>query len=195
MKLLLASQSPRRKELLSQLGYQFETVSIDVDESYPSNLLPENIAGYVSEKKAAAIDVAVDEILITSDTIVALDDKILLKPKNEGEAFKMLKHLSDKKHQVYTAFTIKTSHSQITKTSRTDVEFNKIDDEEIKFYISQFKPFDKAGSYGIQEWLGMAKIKNINGSFYSVMGFPADLVYEELKKLDFLPQNFQKTIL
>lgn len=195
MKLLLASQSPRRKELLSQLGYQFETVSIDVDESYPAALLPENIAEYVSNKKAAAFDVDPDEILLTSDTIVALDQKILLKPKNEDDAFEMLKELSGKTHQVYTAFTIKTKDSAISKTSKTDVEFSEISDEEIKFYIQNFKPFDKAGSYGIQEWLGMAKIKSISGSFYSVMGFPVDLVYEELKKMNCFPKNFQNKIL
>lgn len=195
MKLLLASQSPRRKELLSQLGYQFETVIIDVDESYPSDLLPENIAEYVSKKKSAAFDVNTDEILLTSDTIVALEQKILLKPKNEVEAFEMLKHLSGKKHQVYTAFTIKTKDVEISKTSKTDVEFSEINDEEARFYINNFKPFDKAGSYGIQEWLGMAKIKNISGSFYSVMGFPVDLVYEELKKMNCFPKNFQNKVL
>lgn len=193
MKLLLASQSPRRKELLSQLGYEFETVKIDVDESYPSELLPENIAGYVSDKKAAAFQVDAGEILITSDTIVALDQQILLKPKDEDEAFTMLKNLSGKKHQVYTAFTIKTIDSEITKTSRTDVEFSEMGDDEMLFYINHYKPFDKAGSYGIQEWLGMAKIKNISGSFYSVMGFPVDLVYEELKKLKCFPDNYQIT--
>jgi len=195
MKLLLASQSPRRKELLSQLGYQFETVSIDVDESYPSDLLPENIAEYVSNKKAQAFKVNSDEILLTSDTIVALDQKILLKPKNEEEAVGMLRNLSGKKHQVYTAFTIKTFDSEIGKTSKTDVEFSEISDDEIRFYIANYKPFDKAGSYGIQEWLGMAKIRNISGSFYSVMGFPVDLVFEELKKLNCFPDNFQNTIL
>jgi len=195
MKLLLASQSPRRKELLSQLGYQFETVSIDVDESYPDNLSPENIAEYVSNKKAKAFEVSSDDILLTSDTIVALDQKILLKPKNEEEAFEMLKNLSGKKHQVYTAFTIKTKDSEMSKTSKTDVEFSEISDDEIRFYINNYKPFDKAGSYGIQEWLGMAKIKNISGSFYSVMGFPMDLVYEELSKTGCFPNNFQNSIL
>jgi len=195
MKLLLASQSPRRKELLSQLGYQFETVSIDVDESYPSDLLPEDIAKYVSNKKANAFEVNSDEILLTSDTIVALDNQILLKPKDENEAFEMLKNLSGKKHQVYTAFTIKTRDSEISKTSKTDVEFSEISADEIIFYINHYRPFDKAGSYGIQEWLGMAKIKNISGSFYSVMGFPVDLVYEELKKLGCFPNNFQNSIL
>lgn len=190
MNLLLASNSPRRKELLTQLGYQFDIVKIDVDESYPSDLKPHEIAEYVSAKKAKAFDVNENEILLTSDTIVALDQKILLKPKDENEAFEMIKSLSGKVHQVYTAFTLKTVDSEISKTSKTDVEFSEISDEEVKFYIKNYKPFDKAGSYGIQEWLGMAKIKNISGSFYSVMGLPVDLVYEELKKLGCFPKNF-----
>ena len=190
MNLLLASNSPRRKELLTQLGYQFDIVMIDVDESYPSDLKPHEIAEYVSAKKAKAFDVNENEILLTSDTIVALDQKILLKPKDENEAFEMIKSLSGKVHQVYTAFTLKTVDSEISKTSKTDVEFSEISDEEIKFYIKTYKPFDKAGSYGIQEWLGMTKIKNISGSFYSVMGLPVDLVYEELRKLGCFPKNF-----
>lgn len=190
MNLLLASNSPRRKELLTQLGYQFDIVMIVVDESYPSDLKPHEIAEYVSAKKAKAFDVNENEILLTSDTIVALDQKILLKPKDENEAFEMIKSLSGKVHQVYTAFTLKTVDSEISKTSKTDVEFSEISDEEIKFYIKTYKPFDKAGSYGIQEWLGMTKIKNIFGSFYSVMGLPVDLVYEELKKLGCFPKNF-----
>ena len=190
MNLLLASNSPRRKELLTQLGYQFDIVKIDVDESYPSDLKPHEIAEYVSAKKAKAFDLNENEILLTSDTIVALDKKILLKPKDENEAFEMIKSLSGKVHQVYTAFTLKTVDSEISKTSKTDVEFSEISDEEIKFYIKTYKPFDKAGSYGIQEWLGMTKIKNIFGSFYSVMGLPVDLVYEELKKLGCFPKNF-----
>lgn len=190
MNLLLASNSPRRKELLTQLGYQFDIVKIDVDESYPSDLKPDEIAEYVSAKKAKAFDVNENELLLTSDTIVALDQKILLKPKDENEAFEMIKSLSGKVHQVYTAFTIKTVDSEISKTSKTDVEFSEISDEEINFYIKNYKPFDKAGSYGIQEWLGMAKIKNISGSFYSVMGLPVDLVFEELRKLGCFPKNF-----
>ncbi|PZU87047.1 MAG: septum formation protein Maf [Chryseobacterium sp.] len=190
MKLLLASNSPRRKELLTQLGYQFDIVKIDIDESYPSDLKPHQIAEYVSVKKAQFLDVNAGEVLLTSDTIVALDQKILLKPKDETEAFEMIRNLSGKTHQVYTAFTIKSIDFQTSKTSKTDVEFSEIRDEEINYYIKNYKPFDKAGSYGIQEWLGMAKIKSISGSFYSVMGFPVDMVYEELKKLNCFPSNF-----
>ncbi|SHK27363.1 Maf family nucleotide pyrophosphatase [Epilithonimonas mollis] len=190
MRLLLASNSPRRKELLTQLGYQFELVKIDVDETYPDDLKPNQIAGYVSDKKANTFDLDPDEILLTSDTIVAMDQKILLKPQSGEEAFEMLKNLSGKTHQVYTAFTVKTEATQVSRTSKTDVEFSEITDYEIEYYIKNYQPFDKAGSYGIQEWLGMTKIKTITGSFYSVMGFPVDLVYQELIKLRCFPNNF-----
>ena len=190
MKLLLASNSPRRKELLTQLGYEFEVIKIDTDESYPSALLPHQIAEYVSRKKAEALEVKSGQILLTSDTIVVIQDKILLKPESETEAFEMIKNLSGQTHQVYTAFTLKTIDYQISKTSQTDVEFALTSDREIHYYIKNYKPFDKAGSYGIQEWLGMARIKKITGSFYAVMGLPADLVYEELVKLGCFPKNF-----
>lgn len=187
MKLLLASSSPRRKELLSQLGYQFETIKIDIDESYPKDLETQYIAEYISAKKAKAQFIGVDEILLTADTIVAMGQEILLKPKSREEAFVMLQNLSGKTHQVYTGFTIKTNSSEVSKTSKTDVELDKMSEDEINFYIDHYQPFDKAGSYGIQEWLGMAKIKNINGSFYSVMGLPTDLVYKELKEMGCFP--------
>jgi len=181
MRLLLASNSPRRKELLSQLGFSFEVIKIDADESYPENLSVSEIAEYISDKKAGYFVPEPNEILLTADTIVALENQILMKPKSEEDAFIMLKNLSGKTHQVYTAFTLKTFDNQISRTSKTDIEFSAISDEEIRFYIDRFKPFDKAGSYGIQEWLGMTKIKSIAGSYYSVMGLPVDLVYEELK--------------
>lgn len=187
MKLLLASSSPRRKDLLSQLGYQFETIKIDIDESYPKDLETQYIAEYISAKKANAQVIGEDIILLTADTIVAIGQEILLKPKSREEAFVMLQNLSGKTHQVYTAFTIKTNNSEVSKTSKTDVELDKMSEDEINFYINHYKPFDKAGSYGIQEWLGMAKIKNINGSFYSVMGLPTDLVYKELKEMGCFP--------
>lgn len=187
MKLLLASSSPRRKELLSQLGYQFETIKIDIDESYPKDLETQYIAEYISAKKANAQVIGEDEILLTADTIVAMGQEILLKPKSREEAFVMLKNLSGKTHQVYSAFTIKTNNSEVSKTSKTDVELDKMSENEINFYIDHYQPFDKAGSYGVQEWLGMAKIKNINGSFYSVMGLPTDLVYKELKEMGCFP--------
>ena len=183
MKLLLASSSPRRQELLSALGYNFDVVKIDCDESYPENLSVIDIAAYVSELKANAYNnLQPSEILLTSDTIVALDNEILLKPKDHNDAFLMLKKLSGKTHQVYTGITIKTLEETITKTDCASVTFDDISDEEINFYINNYKPFDKAGSYGVQEWLGMSKIKTIEGSYYTIMGLPTHLVYKNLAK-------------
>ena len=186
MKILLGSNSPRRKELLQSLGFDFEVVSIDCDEVFPENLSVENIAGYLSELKADAYrNLEKNEILLTSDTIVTFEGKVLGKPKNREEAVEMLSHLSGKTHQVYTGISFKTSENIITKTDVAEVEFSKISNDEMDFYIKNYQPFDKAGSYGIQEWLGMAKISRINGSFYTIMGLPTHLVYETLKELGF----------
>ena len=186
MKILLGSNSPRRKELLQSLGFDFEVVSIDCDEVFPENLSVENIAGYLSELKADTYrNLEKNEILLTSDTIVTFEGKVLGKPKNREEAVEMLSHLSGKTHQVYTGISFKTSENIITKIDVADVEFSKITDEEIDFYIKNYQPFDKAGSYGIQEWLGMSKISRIKGSFYTIMGLPTHLVYETLKELGF----------
>ncbi|KIA90128.1 Maf family protein [Kaistella jeonii] len=185
MKLLLASNSPRRKELLQNLGFTFEVVSIDCEEIYPENLEVEEIAEYLSELKANAFrGLEKDEILITADTIVALENEILGKPKDEAEARKMLRKLSGKTHQVYTGFTIRSLEKNISKTDVASVEIDELTDFEIDFYIKNYKPFDKAGSYGVQEWLGMAKIKKIEGSYYTIMGFPTHLVYSVLKDFE-----------
>ncbi|QCX53146.1 Maf family nucleotide pyrophosphatase [Elizabethkingia sp. JS20170427COW] len=187
MKLILASQSPRRKELLQSLGLSFTTVKIEVDEVYPQNLDIVNIPGYLSELKAKAHQKLLhkDEVLITADTIVALDDEVLGKPKNRQEAQQMLKKLSGRKHQVITAVTFSDTEKYITKTDVAKVSFAPISDEEINYYIQNYQPFDKAGGYGIQEWIGMAKINNISGSFYTIMGLPTHLVYEVLKELGY----------
>ena len=186
MKILLGSNSPRRKELLQSLGFDFEVVSINCDEIFPENLEVENIASFLSELKANAFRyLEKNEILLTADTVVTLDNKVLGKPKNREEAIEMLTHLSGKTHQVYTGISFKTSEKTITKTDVADVEFAEISNEEIDFYIKNYQPFDKAGSYGIQEWLGMAKISRINGSFYTIMGLPTHLIYETLKELRF----------
>lgn len=185
MKILLASNSPRRKELLKELGFNFEVVSVDCDEVYPDHLEVDQIAAYLSELKSTAFrTLHQDEILITADTIVALDGDILGKPKDEAHATQMLQKLSGKTHQVYTGITLKTVTKVVTKTDVAHVEFDTINDEELNFYIQKYKPFDKAGSYGIQEWLGMAKIKNIEGSFYTIMGLPTHLVYSLLKDFE-----------
>ncbi len=185
MKILLASSSPRRQELLKELGFDFEVVSVDCDEIYPPDLAVEDIAGYLSELKSKAFrPLTKNEVLITADTIVALEKEILGKPKNVEEAKKMLQNLSGKTHQVYTGVTLKTLAKTITKTDVANVEFNEISPAEIDFYIENYKPFDKAGSYGIQEWLGMAKTKNIQGSFYTIMGLPTHLIYALLNDLE-----------
>lgn len=184
MKILLASQSPRRKELLSSLGFEFEVVKIDCEEILPENIKIGEAAAYLSELKANAFqNLREGQILLTADTVVANENQFLGKPKDEIEAKEMLQSLSGKIHQVYTGITIKTLDKTITENDVADVEFDEISEEEIDFYIKNYKPFDKAGSYGIQEWLGMSKIKKINGSFYTIMGLPTHLVYKILKEL------------
>lgn len=184
MKILLGSNSPRRKELLQSLGYDFNVVFVDCKEIFPENLPVEKIAGYLSELKAAAFrSLENDEILITADTIVVLENQVLGKPKNEEDAFQMLKKLSGNVHQVYTGISVKTKRKTITKTDVANVFFSEITEPEIHYYIKSFKPMDKAGSYGIQEWLGMAKITKIEGSFYTIMGLPTHLIHGILKSL------------
>ncbi len=185
MKILLASKSPRRKELLENLGYEFEVVSIECDEHFPEDLKAEDVPSFLSELKASHFgEIAEDEVLITSDTVVVLEHEILGKPINFNDAKAMLHKLSGKTHQVITAVTIKSKKSKVTKSDTAEVEFAEISEEEINHYLENFRPYDKAGSYGIQEWLGMAKIKNINGSFYTIMGLPTHIVYEELRNRD-----------
>lgn len=184
MKILLASQSPRRKELLSSLGFDFEVVKIDCEEIVPKHIKVGEAAGYLSELKASAFrELEENEVLLTADTVVAIDNQFLGKPQNEEEAKEMLQLLSGKTHQVYTGITIKTLDKTVTETDVADVELEDLTDNEIEYYIQNYKPFDKAGSYGIQEWLGMAKIKKIQGSFYTIMGLPTHLVYKILKEL------------
>ncbi|WP_079243679.1 MULTISPECIES: Maf family protein [Chryseobacterium] len=183
MKLLLASQSPRRKELLSSLGFEFEVVKIDCEEIIPENIKIEEAAAYLSDLKASAFrNLETDEVLLTADTIVAIDNQILGKPKDEENAFTMLQSLSGRTHQVYTGITIKTANKSFTETDVADVTLDKLSDEEINYYIQNYKPFDKAGSYGVQEWLGMAKITSLTGSYYTIMGLPTHLVYKILKE-------------
>lgn len=188
MKILLASNSPRRKELLQNLGYDFEVVGIDCDEIYPSSLLPSEIAGYLSDLKSKAyLQLQNDEVLITADTVVAVHHRVLGKPQNREEAVDMLRRLAGTTHEVYTGITVRNSSKTITKTDVARVEVEHMTEDEINFYIDYYKPFDKAGGYGIQEWLGMAKISKITGSFYTIMGLPTHLLYQILK--DFESEN------
>lgn len=182
MKILLASNSPRRKELLTSLGYDFDVVSIECEEVYPNDLAMEKIAEFLSELKSNSFrNLDKEEVLITADTIVAINNEVLGKPKNELHAKEMLRKLSGKTHQVFTGITIRNKEKSISKTDVASVEIDDLSDEEINFYLSNYKPFDKAGSYGVQEWFGMAKIKKITGSYYSIMGLPTHLLYSTLK--------------
>ncbi|NAW50850.1 septum formation protein Maf [Elizabethkingia argentiflava] len=184
MRILLASQSPRRKELLAALGYNFETVNIDCKEIYPTTLAVEKIPAYLAELKARTYTALQEnEVLITADTIVVDQNEVLGKPGDKAEAVKMLQKLSGKSHQVITAVSISLNGECFTQTDIAEVEMENISEEEIDYYIQHFKPLDKAGAYGIQEWLGMAKIKRIKGNFYTIVGLPTHLVYEGLKKL------------
>ena len=185
MKILLGSNSPRRKELLKSLGYDFDAISIQCEEVYPQNLPLENIAAYLSELKSKSFrKLKKDEVLITADTIVSIENKILGKPKNKIQAKEMLQKLSGKTHHVYTGITIKNPEKSITRTDVAIVHFDEITNYESEFYLNNFHPLDKAGSYGIQEWIGMAKIKKIEGSFYTIMGLPTHLVYSILKDFE-----------
>lgn len=181
-KILLASKSPRRQELLKGLGISFEIVVVNCDETYPNHLKNEKITDFISETKAKSYsELKKNEILITADTLVALGDQILGKPKDEAHAFEMIKSLSQNTHQVYTSVSIKSTDQLITISDKTEVSFDFISDDEIYYYIENYKPMDKAGAYGIQDWLGFAKVSKINGCYYNVMGLPLNKLYHTLK--------------
>jgi septum formation protein len=182
-KLILASNSPRRQELLKGLDLDFEVrVKRGVGESYPADLPAENVAEYISREKAAAYDMSDDEILLTADTVVILDGEIMGKPKDADDARAMLHRLSGHTHHVVTGVNIKTKQRSESFSDITAVTFRQLTDDEIDYYIERYKPFDKAGSYGVQEWIGYIGVTRIEGSFYNVMGLPVERVYEELTK-------------
>lgn len=184
-RIILASNSPRRRELLAGLGYTYEVrVLSGIDESYPENLQGSEVASYISRAKAEAYraTMASDELIITADTIVCLDDKVLGKPSDEAEAMAMLRSLSGRTHQVYTGVTIVTGEASSTFVSRSDVTFAELTEEEIKHYVAHYRPMDKAGAYGIQEWIGYVGVERIEGSYFNVMGLPVQRLYTELKK-------------
>lgn len=185
MKILLASNSPRRKELLTGLGYDFQVVSINCDEVYPENMAVEKIAQFLSALKSDSFrNLVKDEVLITADTIVAMNNEVLGKPTDENQAKEMLRKLSGQTHQVFTGITIRNNEKTISKTDVASVEIDDLSEDEIDFYLKNYKPFDKAGSYGVQEWFGMAKIKKITGSYYTIMGLPTHLLYSTLKDFE-----------
>ena len=184
-KIILASNSPRRRELLAGLGYTYEVrVLKGIDESYPTSLRGSEVASYISRAKAEAYraTMAADELIITADTIVCLNNQVLGKPADEAEAIAMLRSLSGRTHQVYTGVTIVTSEATSTFVSRSDVTFAALTDEEICHYVTNYRPMDKAGAYGIQEWIGYIGVERIEGSYFNVMGLPVQRLYTEMKK-------------
>ena len=182
--IILASQSPRRKELLAGLGLQFSTISLDIDETFDRNeFKKEQITEYLSAKKAKAYtDIQPNDLIITSDTTVWVDDESLEKASNREEAYEMIKKLNGKTHSVYTSVTIRSLEKEVTFSDETQVTFADLTDEEIYFYIDNYKPFDKAGAYGVQEWIGYIGMDNMNGSYFNVMGLPTHKLYKELVK-------------
>jgi septum formation protein len=186
-KILLASQSPRRKFLIGELGFPFETISNrDVEEVFPPNLKREEIALFLAELKANAYkDLLIDNntIIITADTIVWLENEILHKPKDKADAVNILKKLSGKMHEVITGVSICSKQKNNTFCSITKVYFENLKDEEIEHYLENYKPYDKAGAYGVQEWIGYIGVKKIEGSFFNVMGLPIQKVYKVLEKM------------
>ena len=182
--IILGSNSPRRQELLKSLGFDFLNKPINADESFPIDLLAEEIPLYLAEKKADAYpdDLKENEILITADTIVWCEGKVFNKPANFVEGKKMLETLSGKMHEVFTGVCLKSGNKQTTFFDVSKVYFKKLKPEEIEYYLMNYSPYDKAGGYGVQDWLGYIGIDKIEGSFYNVMGLPVKELYEELVK-------------
>lgn len=182
--IILASQSPRRRELLAGLEIDFSTISLDIDESFDREIYKaQHITEYLSAKKANAYKaLKPHEIIITSDTTVWANGESLEKPENREDAYRMIKALSHQTHSVYTSVTIKSIEKEVTFTAETKVTFAELTDEEIYFYIDQYKPYDKAGAYGIQEWIGYIGVEKIEGSYFNVMGLPIHQLYKELQQ-------------
>ena len=183
MDIILGSQSPRRRELLAGMGFSFTTVNIHADESFPPELKAADIPLYISRAKAEAYkaNILPDQLLITADTIVWVDGEQLGKPVDEVDAARMLRRLSGKTHQVFTGVTLTSLAKQISFADTTDVTFRELTDEEINHYISVYKPLDKAGAYGIQEWIGYVACTGLNGSYFNVMGLPTEKLFEALQ--------------
>lgn len=184
--IILASNSPRRRELLSGLGVDYEVRTLPgVDESYPDTLSGEDIPVYISREKAAAYlpSIASDELIITADTIVWLDGRVLGKPADEADACRMLRELSGRKHRVITGVTLSTATFQKSFAVTSEVEFAPLTEEEITYYVDHYRPLDKAGAYGVQEWIGFIGVRRLSGSYFNVMGLPIQRLYQELKEL------------
>lgn len=191
-KIILGSGSPRRKELLAALGYSFEVRTKDTNESYPKSMSCEEVPTFLAKQKAAALlpQLQEDELLICADTVVILDNQILGKPANKEEATKMLNLLSGKTHNVITGVFIGDSKQEVVFSETTEVTFNNLSEYQIKYYIENYEPFDKAGSYGIQEWIGFIGVASITGTYANVMGLPTHEIFAVLSnKFELLPVN------
>lgn len=185
-KIILASNSPRRKELLAGLGIDYEVKTLPgIEETYPPTLAAEEIPLYIARQKAEAYRnlMQADELIITADTIVWLDGEVMGKPRDEEDARQMLGKLSGRTHQVITGVCLTTKERQKSFSTVTDVTFATLTDEEIRYYVEHYRPMDKAGSYGIQEWIGFVGVQRIEGSYFNVMGLPVQRLYVELKEL------------
>ncbi|RRD00896.1 Maf-like protein [Prevotella sp. OH937_COT-195] len=183
MKIILASGSPRRKELLSGLNVDFEIRLLPgIDESYPDDLPVQEISEFIARKKSSAYkgSISCDELVITADTIVVIDGKVLGKPVDAEEACSMLRLISGRTHQVITGVCLMTKEQERVFSVETDVTFKKLSESEIEYYVEHYKPFDKAGAYGIQEWIGFIGVESIQGSYFNVMGLPVQRIYSEL---------------
>lgn len=182
--IILASGSPRRQQFLKDLEIPFKIKLKEVEEIYPNHLKGTEITDYLADLKSKPFkNLKENDLLITSDTIVWLENEALGKPKDEKDAFNMLRKLSGKQHQVMTSFSIKNLRFQIISNDTTEVIFKELTDDEIYHYIKTYKPFDKAGAYGIQEWIGFIAIERLEGSYFNVMGLPVQKLYKELMKL------------
>ena len=185
-KVILASGSPRRRELMAGLGVNYEVrILPDVDESYPDTLQGEEIPLYIAKEKADAYIPMMqpDELIITADTIVWLDGKVLGKPRDREDDLQMLRTMSGRTHKVFTGVCITTTDWQRSFTAQTEVRFATLSEDEIIYYVDNFKPMDKAGAYGVQEWIGFIGVENISGSYYNIMGLPVQKLYRELLKV------------
>lgn len=185
-KVILASGSPRRRELMAGLGVNYEVrILPDVDESYPDTLQGEEIPLYIAKEKADAYIPMMqpDELIITADTIVWLDGEVLGKPRDREDALQMLRTMSGRTHEVFTGVCITTTDWQRSLTAQTEVRFATLSEDEIIYYVDNFKPMDKAGAYGVQEWIGFIGVENISGSYYNIMGLPVQKLYRELLKV------------
>lgn len=183
MKLILSSNSPRRRELLAGLDIPFEIRVVEgIDESFPDDLPTDEIAAFVSQKKASAYVAGEDEIVITADTIVVIDGRVLGKPRDIADAAAMLRTLSGRTHRVITGVTLKNHIKETTFSVVSEVTFKSLSEAEISYYLEHYKPLDKAGAYGIQEWIGYVGVTSLSGSYFNVMGFPIQRIYEVLCK-------------